>query len=1366
MSGSEDEREEGSSQGERSSVPAPVGLASQAMIANAPPPTFLNVPGQPQIPFETWIKMYDNFVTLSGLKSWGEEQQKAHFISCLGTEGQRVFFGLPRQDESLKSARRAVKLRFTAETCEETARYQFKRRKQLPGESIDDFVQELRSLVINCRYDRYGAQCEQDMIRDQIIEKCAGDAVRERLLSAANEKARQEDRLTLEATIVIVRAMETVRRDADLLAGRTGVEQVNKVGAPTKGRFGKGPMAGSKPADSGGTQSSCCFACGRVGHKASDDVCRAKGRKCHFCGVVGHFSKTKMCKGKSSSGNESRKHAHCRNVESSVATGKCVCTTRKHGECADLHVCNRTNVLNVDSLEVTGSAKVSACVTVVSNGVSKDLTMLVDTGSSVSIIPSQVYRSFFQTSELSGPPRKLTNYSGGEIPVLGCIDAEVTVADRTCTTQLYVVRNGTAVIGLDVIRGVKLNFSDILAVDSCSEVVSEPDVEVTDSARASDSVPTGVGKVKGYVHKVKLKADARPLIQKRRPLPLAVREKVRNELVRLETEDVIERIDSSEWVSPIVVVNKKTTDDIRLCIDLSKVNKNIVVDCYPIPMVEELLNSFSGASVFTSLDLKSAYNQIPLHPESRDLTAFVTEEGLFRYKRVPFGLASAPSFFQKFMSTVLKGLPGVQWYLDDIIVFGKDRSEHDLRLREVMQRLDEVGLRLNLSKCKVRKDSVEYLGHSVSGKGVAPLEEKVSALMEMKPTTVTELRTMLGMVQYYARFIPNLASLTQPLREIIKSHSAEVIVWTEVAHTALVEVKRALMDSPALSSFDGELPTIVTTDASGRGLGAVLSQVHADGAERVVAFASKSLSEAEAKYSTLELEALACVWAVERWHVYLWGRRFLLRTDHNPLTFIFDGQSKRVGHRVARWRSRLLVYNFEISHVKGEKNVVADAMSRLPESRNSAFEDEETEVVATIEAVDKSKFVAACREDNTLGELRRLIEADWKGTSTLDRFYFRLKNEFSLQGDVVLREGRIVVPESYQKVIVDLAHESHQGITKCKQWIRSLYWWKGMDKMVEVAVRQCAACNANDKSVVTRTAPMTPVKLPEKVWQKVGIDVVGPFEIASRDYRFAVTLVDYRSKWPEMVFMRSVRSCDIIPWLNGVFAREGFPEELVSDNGSQFVSNEFEQYLRERGIRHLRSSVYYPRANGEVERFNRTLKHTIQLAVEGKREWIVAVTEFLMAYRATPNCTTGVSPSALLHGRTMRTKLMLARDLQQESTVGVDERVDEFQLKSKAYADERRAATDMGIRPGDMVRVKQAAVKGHPSYGPPQRVSNMCAPHTAVLEGGSRVNQSRLTVVPPTQHPHQEVASSPTTAAESHRAQRVRRPPVYLNDYV
>ncbi len=339
---------------------------------------------------------------------------------------------------------------------------------------------------------------------------------------------------------------------------------------------------------------------------------------------------------------------------------------------------------------------------------------------------------------------------------------------------------------------------------------------------------SSVGCVKGFVHKPTVKPDATPVRQKLRRLPFAVRQAVSAELDSLLQKGIIEKIDSSPWISPIVVTAKKG-GKIRLCVDLREPNKALIVDSHPLPHMEELLSDLRGASVFTTIDLAAAYHQLTLHEECRDITAFITHDGLFRYCRVPYGLASAPAAFQKMMETILKGIRGVRNYLDDIIVYGPTQESHDATLRSVMQHLSDAALELNWEKCTFSQSSLKFLGHVISKNGIFPDDEHMSAIIDAPaPHDLASLRSFLGLISWYSKFLPNFASVAEPLRALLRDASDAEFEWTDSVDCSFKALKELLSRSPVLALFDPSLPIIVSTDASDYGLGGVLTQMHPD----------------------------------------------------------------------------------------------------------------------------------------------------------------------------------------------------------------------------------------------------------------------------------------------------------------------------------------------------------------------------------------------------------------------------------------------------------------------------------------------------------------------------------------------------------
>ena len=345
--------------------------------------------------------------------------------------------------------------------------------------------------------------------------------------------------------------------------------------------------------------------------------------------------------------------------------------------------------------------------------------------------------------------------------------------------------------------------------------------------------------------------------------------------------------------------------------DLRGPNAQIVPEVHPLPTIEELQTRLKG-TVYSKLDLSSAYHQLELHPDSRDITAFITHEGLMRFKRVPFGLVSAGSACQKLLDDLLRGIPGCGHYLDDILVSGATRRQHDERLRQVLDRLREAHVTVNMEKSVFAREEVDFCGHAMSATGITPTAGTVAAMEDApQPQNLQELRSFLGLAGWFARFIRGYADVVRPLSAMMKKESK--FLWTAEAEQAFHRIKKLVTSRPIVQPFDPALPTVVTSDASDRGAGAVLAQVHPDGTERPVAYWSRSFTDTERRYSVSERETLSAVQAVERWRIYLWGRFVTLRTGHSALTTLLSPKfSGRAGARVARWQARLQPYSYRV----------------------------------------------------------------------------------------------------------------------------------------------------------------------------------------------------------------------------------------------------------------------------------------------------------------------------------------------------------------------------------------------------------------------------------------------------------------------
>eukprot|EP00731_Ephydatia_muelleri_P013071 Em0007g381a len=598
------------------------------------------------------------------------------------------------------------------------------------------------------------------------------------------------------------------------------------------------------------------------------------------------------------------------------------------------------------------------------------------------------------------------------------------------------------------------------------------------------------------------------------------------------------------------------------------------------------------------------------------LVTWHTTGGLYQYTRLPFGIASAPAIFQKLMDSVLQGMSRTVCYIDDILITGDSEDEHLKNLELVLGRLKTHGITVRKSKCVFMANSVEFLGHRIDAE---------------------------GMVNYYAKFLPNLSTTISPLYTLLKKNSRWQ--WTEECSQAFLAAKGMLTSSKVLAHYNPKLSLILATDASSYGVGAVLTQVSEEGTERPIAYVSRTLSDAERNYAQIEKEALAIIFGVKRFHVYLYGRKFLLLTDHKPLTTIFGpktGLPVVAASRLQRWALVLSAYQYDVKFRATEEHGNVDGLSRLP-LKGERHEEEETEAsifnMVQIETlpVTAGQLRNESRQDKELSKVMRYLQNGWPEMVTAElQPYEAKKTELTIENHTLLWGMRVVIPRKLQAKVLSELHQNHPGMSRMKSLARSHVWWPNIDRDIEACVRACECCQAIKQSIPL--APMQPWTWPERPWQRVHVDFAGPFL-----GKMFFLLMDAHSKCPEVYEMTSTTAQKTVDILRHIFAAYGLPEQLVSDNGPQFVAKEFEDFMLKNGIRHIRSAPYHPATNGLVERFVQSFKRAMETGKNSGQTLQHRLSSFLLAYRSSPHSVTNVSPCSLFLQRELRTKLDLLR---------------------------------------------------------------------------------------------------------------------------
>lgn len=656
---------------------------------------------------------------------------------------------------------------------------------------------------------------------------------------------------------------------------------------------------------------------------------------------------------------------------------------------------------------------------------------------------------------------------------------------------------------------------------------------------------------------------------------------IHKEEVQRQTEQMLQdgiiAPSNSPWNSPILVVPKKPDASgkrkWRIVVDFRKLNDVTIGDSFPIPVISEVLDALGNSKYFSTIDCASGFLQVPVKLEDQPKTAFSTPQGHYEYKRMPFGLKGAPSTFQRLMNSVLTGVQGIKClvYLDDIVIFGETLQIHNDKLRDVFGRMRKHNLKLQPDKCEFLRKEVFYLGHVITSDGVKPDERKVEAVKNFPvPTTTQKLKGFLGLAGYYRRFIPNFSKIAKPLTELLKKNTP--YVWDERADSAFNTLKELLITEPLLQYPDFKRPFVLTTDASNEAIGAVLSQGPI-GKDLPIAYASRTLNNAEKNYPTVEKELLAIVWGCKHFRQYLYGRKFTVVTDHRPLTWIFSVRDP--SSRLLRWRLKLEEYDFEVTYKKGAKNTNADALSRIH--------------VTEVSSEGKDQAVELTREEK-LKIFQEFHERPTGGHLGMNRTYDRIKLFTS---------------------------------------------WSGMKQELEDYIKRCEICQKNKITQNKTKMPLQITTTPDVVWEKCCLDIVGPLTPTLDGNKYLLTFQDELSKYTLAVPIQQQEAETVAKiFVEEIVLKFGIPQTILTDQGSNFLSELFNNICKLLKIKKLKTTAYHPQSNGALERTHRVLVEYLRCFIlDDQTNWDKWISYATFVFNTTPHTATGFTPHELMFGR-------------------------------------------------------------------------------------------------------------------------------------
>ena len=902
----------------------------------------------------------------------------------------------------------------------------------------------------------------------------------------------------------------------------------------------------------------------------------------------------------------------------------------------------------------------------------KEVDFTFDTGADVSTLTVETSKKLGLS--LREPDRYLSGADGSKLAVTGVGDVHIKSTYNAVDTSVYV---------LDGARQNLLGISELKQLNLLA-VINAMCLNEFDPTREFPKVFEGLGTMPGKFS-INLKRDIEPVrLNSPRPIAAGLREKAKTEIDKMLADNVIEPVEEpTDWCSGLTIAPKKS-GKIRMCVDLTNLNKCVKREVYPLPRISDMLSDLKEGVMFSKLDANSGFWQVKLDPKSKLLTTFVTPWGRFCFKRMPFGISSAPEYFQRAMEKILKGLDGVICLMDDILVYGKNANEHWYRLSKVLKRIEKSGVTLSKEKCEFGTSEVKFLGHVVSSVGIKPDPDKIKAIVDMKPpSTKTEARRFTGMVNYLMKFSSKLAELCSPIHEVTGNKSEWF--WGPVQQDAFEQVKQEISDTPVLCTFDLNASHRVSADASKYAIGAVLLQNNGDDEWQPVEYASRKLTDTETRYAIIEKEALGITWACEKFDYYLVGRKFEIESDHKPLIALLGEKDLScLPARVQRFKLRLMRYDYDIFHTPGKNMLLADALSRP----NSGECDEESirkcnDVEAYVQSIicssrycdsKEEKIREAMSKDPVALQCFRYMHDGWpKHPDSLDKDLLKLytiHDRLSIYNGLLLYDARIYIPECLREKYLELCHEGHQGITKCRRRAQRHFWWPGVSSDIATYISRCNVCIMHGN---VKHQPMHESVLPSIPWEVIGSDVF------TFDGELYLVMIDYYTKWIEAVPIVAQTSRAVINAIKAIFSCFGIPNVIRSDNGRCYDSNEFREFAEESGFISVTSSPRYPCSNGLAESAVKTVKSLWKKCKDKGTA--------LAAYRTTP-LSSGYSPSELMFGRPTRSNL----GIQYESDIDYGQFEDNEtarRRKIKRRWDKKyRAAKLPKLLPGQHVYVK------------------------------------------------------------------------------
>lgn len=1211
------------------------------------------------------------FMFKGPLKKKEEEEKCAYLMIWIGEQGRNVYSTWTLSADDRKKLDKHYE-KFEAyvkpKSNQVFSSYKFHSRIQKPTESVEEFVTDLKVLVKDCGYEN-----PDRMVRDRIVFGTKSSKVREKLINEGSD-------LTLEKALDIARTYEMSQKqlqtmntgedpNVNVIKKRTHQRPENKYRTSyskqsTRPRYEQG--ARPKPREYNKVP-----VCQRCGYEHKYGKCPATGKTCNKCNKKDHFAK--MCR----TSGKPNKHVHEIDTDDNSYSD------------------TDSDTLFVGALYDENNRKETWCEEIAIQH--KVIKFQLDTGAKCNVLTRNDFKTLNIRNPLKKAESRLKSFSGHNIECDGMINLPITVKNKKHHVEFYVANT---------------NSQSVLGAETCTEVGLIKRVYGVESQYPD--LFTGLGCLPG-IHKIHVDKSVNPVVHPPRKVPVALKGRIKQELERMEKLDVIVRQkEPTPWVNSMVTV-VKPNGNVRICIDPKDLNKAIQRSHYPMRTVEEVVSNIPNAKVFSKIDATSGFWHLKLDQESSKLTCFNTPFGRYRFLRAPFGIKSIPEIFQRVMTELMENIEGAEVIVDDILIWGSTQQEHDERLKKVLERARQCDLKLSKSKCQFRRDEVEYVGHIISKDGLKPDPEKVRAVKMMKkPENKKDLQTFLGFITYLSKFLPNMSDVSAPLRILLEEKNEWF--WEKEQEESFSKLKDMATNAPVLVYYDPKQPLTLNVDASSQGLGAVLLQN-----EKPIAYASRALTPTQQRYAQIEKETLAIVFGCQKFHHYIYGRPVEVESDHKPLENIFGKPLNQAPPRIQRFVLQLQKYDISVTYKPGKTMYVSDTLSRmyLHETHEKLVPDLDINEIQLnahlpISPEKYEQFKKETKNDNVMQLLKKTVENGWPSEkSDLPeevKPYWQFQNEITSIDNLMYKGQKLIIPENLRKEMLNLIHESHLGIVKCKTRAREFVYWPGLMSDIQDKVEKCEICATSNKKT-NHKEPMIASKIPDRPSSKIAADL-----FQYKDEHYLLT-VDYYSKWPEVDKLDSTKSANVICYLKKQMSRFGYIDQLITDNGPQFSSDEFARFAKDYGFIHTTTSPHFPQANGQAERFVQTVKNLIKKSNDPYKA--------LLDYRNTPLDGLKLSPAQLHIGRRLKSSLPTTSELLKPTSV--DERKVKNLYQKRQQKQEYYFNKHSGTSLRELKNNETVTIEHNKQLYPGKVIAKHGTPRSYIVEtlGGQRLRRNR-----------------------------------------